>query len=139
MAETIQFHSHVGDDGVPHVVPLWFVWHDGAIWLNSLRKTRRHRHLLTGRPVDGGARGSHYLLAFQRFGAGKSVVLPIQDSWMWQMHALIAVEDQTHETFWRQMMRWLVSGVPGTVTLATSGCVAERVASTWRMDLPATD
>ncbi len=41
----------VDDAGVPHVVPLWFVWHDGAIWLNSLRKTRRHRHLLTGRRV----------------------------------------------------------------------------------------
>ena len=41
----------VGDDGVPHVVPLWFVWHDGAVWLSSLRKSRRHRHLLTGRPV----------------------------------------------------------------------------------------
>ena len=41
----------VGDDGIPHVVPLWFVWHEGAVWLNSLRKTRRHRHLLTGRPV----------------------------------------------------------------------------------------
>lgn len=41
----------VADDGVPHVVPLWFVWHAGAVWLNSLRKTRRHRHLLTGRPV----------------------------------------------------------------------------------------
>jgi uncharacterized membrane protein len=79
--------------------------------------------LLTGKAVEG--RGSHYLLAFQRFGAGKSVVLPIQDSWIWQMHALMSVEDQTHETFWRQMMRWLVSGVPGTVTLAAS---ADRVA-----------
>ena len=41
----------VDDGGVPHVVPLWFVWHDGAVWLNSLRKSRRHRHLLSGRPV----------------------------------------------------------------------------------------
>lgn len=41
----------VADDGVPHVVPLYFVWHDGAVWLSSLRKSRRHRHLLTGRPV----------------------------------------------------------------------------------------
>src|SRR5687767_13009348 len=41
----------VGDDGVPHVVPLWFVWHDGAIWLNSLTKSRRHTHLRSGRPV----------------------------------------------------------------------------------------
>jgi nitroimidazol reductase NimA-like FMN-containing flavoprotein (pyridoxamine 5'-phosphate oxidase superfamily) len=22
-------------DGTPHVVPLWFVWHEGAMWLNS--------------------------------------------------------------------------------------------------------
>ena len=37
--------------GVPHVVPLWFVWYDGVVWLNSLRRSRRHRHLLSGRPV----------------------------------------------------------------------------------------
>jgi nitroimidazol reductase NimA-like FMN-containing flavoprotein (pyridoxamine 5'-phosphate oxidase superfamily) len=41
----------VGDDGVPHVVPLWFVWHEGAVWLNSLRKSKRHGHLREGRPV----------------------------------------------------------------------------------------
>ncbi len=91
--------------------------------------------LLTGRPTEGG-RGSHYLLAFQRFGAGKSVVLPMQDSWIWQMHAQIAVEDMTHETFWRQMMRWLVSGVPGTVTLAASSDrVAPKVPVVLRADV----
>ena len=41
----------VDEHGVPHVVPLWFVWHEGAVWLNSLRKSRRHAHLLSGRPV----------------------------------------------------------------------------------------
>lgn len=41
----------VGEDGVPHVVPLWFVWHDGAIWLNSLARSERHAHLRAGRPV----------------------------------------------------------------------------------------
>ncbi len=25
----------VGADGTPHVVPLWFVWHDGTVFLNS--------------------------------------------------------------------------------------------------------
>jgi nitroimidazol reductase NimA-like FMN-containing flavoprotein (pyridoxamine 5'-phosphate oxidase superfamily) len=39
------------EDGVPHVVPLWFAWHDGSVWLNSLRRSRRHRHLEAGRPV----------------------------------------------------------------------------------------
>jgi len=39
----------------------------------------------------------------------------VQDSWMWQMHATISVEDQTHENFWRQLLRWLVDGVPDAV------------------------
>jgi hypothetical protein len=34
---------------------------------------------------------------------------------MWQMHASIRVEDQTHENFWRQLLRWLVDGVPDVV------------------------
>ncbi len=38
-----------GDE--PHVVPLWFVWHDGAVWINSLRKTRRSRDLSAGSRV----------------------------------------------------------------------------------------
>jgi hypothetical protein len=36
---------------------------------------------------------------------------------MWQMHADIAVDDMTHETFWRRMLRWLVDGVPDQVTV----------------------
>jgi hypothetical protein len=31
------------------------------------------------------------------------------------MHATIRVEDQTHENFWRQLLRWLVDGVPDVV------------------------
>jgi general stress protein 26 len=41
----------VSPDGAPHVVPLWFVWHDGAIWLNNLRRSRRTRDLQEGSPV----------------------------------------------------------------------------------------
>ena len=55
------------------------------------------------------------VLAFQRYGAGKSLAFPVQDSWMWQMHAEVPVEDQTHETFWRRLLRWLVEGVPDRV------------------------
>jgi len=60
------------------------------------------------------------VLAFQRYGAGKALALPIQDSWMWQMHADIPVEDQTHETFWRRLLRWLVDGVPDQVSVQLS-------------------
>jgi uncharacterized membrane protein len=59
--------------------------------------------------------GSLVVLAFQRYGAGKSLAFPIQDSWMWQMHADIPVDDQTHEILWRRLLRWMVDGVPDQV------------------------
>jgi uncharacterized membrane protein len=55
------------------------------------------------------------VLAFERYGRGKSIAFPVQDSWIWQMHASIRVEDQTHENFWRQLLRWLVDSVPDPV------------------------
>lgn len=38
----------VSPDGDPHVVPLWFVWHGGAIWVNNLRRSRRTRDIAAG-------------------------------------------------------------------------------------------
>ena len=60
-------------------------------------------------------RRDRVVLAFQRYGRGKSIAFPVQDSWLWQMHSTIRVEDQTHENFWRQLLRWLVDGVPDVV------------------------
>lgn len=57
------------------------------------------------------------VLAYQRYGRGKALALPVQDTWLWQMHADIAVDDMTHETLWRQLLRWLVADVPDHVTL----------------------
>jgi hypothetical protein len=59
------------------------------------------------------------VLAYQRYGRGKTVALPIQDSWMWQMDPRVSVEDMTHELFWRRMVRWLVDGVPDQLNLMT--------------------
>ncbi len=53
------------------------------------------------------------VLAWQQYGRGKAIAMTLQDTWQWQMHASITLEDQTHENYWRQMMRWLVDGVPG--------------------------
>jgi uncharacterized membrane protein len=69
--------------------------------------------LLVGAPSAVGAR--HVVLAHQRYGRGKAIAFPVQDSWLWQMHADIAVDDLTHETFWRQLLRWLTSNVPDQV------------------------
>ena len=62
----------------------------------------------------------HVVLAYQRFGRGMSFALPVQDSWMWQMHADIPVDDVTHETFWRQLLRWVVSDVPDPVVASAT-------------------
>jgi uncharacterized membrane protein len=73
--------------------------------------------LLTGTGED---RREQIVLAFQRYGRGKSMAFPIQDSWLWQMDAEVAVDDMTHETFWRRMIRWLVDGVPEFVGVLTA-------------------
>jgi uncharacterized membrane protein len=59
------------------------------------------------------------VLAYQRYGRGKALALSIQDSWIWKMDAKMAVDDQTHATFWRRLVRWLVDGVPDPVALTT--------------------
>ena len=61
------------------------------------------------------------VLAWHRFGRGKAIAFAVQDSWLWQMHADIPVEDQTHETLWRQMLRWLVRDAPDRLTIAVGG------------------
>jgi hypothetical protein len=58
---------------------------------------------------------SQTVLASHSFGRGKAIAFTAQDSWEWQMHASIPLEDQTHEQFWRQLMRWMVDGVPDVV------------------------
>jgi uncharacterized membrane protein len=64
-------------------------------------------------------RRDRVVLAFQRYGRGKSIAFPVHDSWQWQMHASMRVDDQTHENFWRQLLRWLVDGVPDGVESRT--------------------
>jgi uncharacterized membrane protein len=60
------------------------------------------------------------VLAYQRYGRGKAVAMPIQDSWLWRMDAKIPVEDLTHATYWRRLVRWLVDGVPDLVNVTTT-------------------
>ena len=86
--------------------------------VNRLTETRPGATtLLTATDVTSG--GSQVLLAFQRYGRGKSMALTTQDSWLWQMHAAVPLEDQSHESFWQQTLRWLVDGVPDAVVVAT--------------------
>ncbi|MDX1676120.1 MAG: glutamine amidotransferase, partial [Longimicrobiales bacterium] len=69
--------------------------------------------LLTG--TGPGLPAAMPVLAHQRYGAGRAAVFAVQDSWLWQMHADIPLEDETHERLWRQALRWLVADTPDPV------------------------
>jgi uncharacterized membrane protein len=85
---------------------------------NAVRRTRPGAAtLLLGRPERG---EPQVVLATQRYGRGKAAAFAVQDSWLWQMHAEVAVDDLTHETLWRQLLRFVVSGVPGPVSASLS-------------------
>ena len=59
-------------------------------------------------------------MASQRYGRGKVVAFPVQNSWLWQMHHEIELQDQTHQILWRQLLRWLVDSVPQRLSLTLS-------------------
>ena len=57
------------------------------------------------------------LVVFQRYGRGHTLAFLTGSSWRWQM--LEDQEDQKHETFWRQMLRWLVRSAKNPITVET--------------------
>ncbi len=59
---------------------------------------------------------NHPLLVHQRYGRGNAFILATGGTWRWQMQ--LPSEDQRHETFWRQMLRALVSSSPRPVVLS---------------------
>jgi uncharacterized membrane protein len=86
--------------------------------------------LLTGSADD---HDDLIVLAVQRYGRGRALAFTVQDSWLWQMHADVPLDDMTYETFWQQVLRWLVSSTPDqvAVTLPEDRVgVAEEVAIT---------
>jgi hypothetical protein len=55
------------------------------------------------------------LLASQRYGSGRSVALTTASTWRWQM--MMPSVDESHETLWRQLLRWLAVSAPERVTI----------------------
>ena len=71
--------------------------------------------LLAQMEVDG--RGTMPLLATENYGRGRTAVFATGGSWRWQMQQPLS--DMSHETFWRQMLRWLVTDAPTRVLAST--------------------
>ena len=53
------------------------------------------------------------LLVTQNYGHGRTAVLATGGTWRWQMSE--ALGDPSHNLFWQQLLRWLVSESPGPV------------------------
>lgn len=67
--------------------------------------------------------GSVPLLMSQPFGRGHAYILATGGTWRWQMS--MPLEDQSHESFWRQFMRALVASAPSNVSLSANAAAGE--------------
>jgi uncharacterized membrane protein len=66
--------------------------------------------------VNAGGKRSP-LLVVENYGRGRTALFATGGSWRWQMMQPLA--DKTHEMFWQQLLRWLVSESPGQVMAST--------------------
>ena len=72
--------------------------------------------LLEARRVDGSGQVAPLLIQ-QRYGRGQTLALTAADTWRWRMR--MDSKNNSHETFWRQMLRYLVSGTPRQIEIGT--------------------
>ena len=56
-------------------------------------------------------------MAYQRYGRGRAMAFTSGSDWRWQME--MDSKDQTHELFWKQVLRWLVSASPEPVNVVS--------------------
>jgi uncharacterized membrane protein len=56
------------------------------------------------------------LLAEERYGRGRTMALTANDTWRWRME--MDSKNTTHENFWRQLLRYLVSTTPNQFEVA---------------------
>ena len=71
--------------------------------------------LLEARRVEGSGTQSAPLLVQQRYGRGQTLALTAADTWRWRMR--MDSKNNAHETFWRQMLRYVVSGTPQQIEI----------------------
>jgi uncharacterized membrane protein len=57
------------------------------------------------------------LLAIENYGHGRTAILATEGTWRWKM--LQDHTDLTDYTFWKQLLRWLVTETPGQVSAST--------------------
>jgi uncharacterized membrane protein len=87
--------------------------------------------------ADDGSGEPLVILAWQRYGRGTVAAFPVRDSWRWQMHAEVPLEDETHERLWRNLLRHVARPAGGRARLElepAEAAVGESIsieAQTW--------
>jgi hypothetical protein len=79
--------------------------------------------------------GTQPLLVTQPYGRGHVYILATGGTWRWQMS--MPLEDQSHETFWNQLLRALVISAPESISLSAhtdQGDSAVRLRAEFRDD-----
>lgn len=64
------------------------------------------------------SKGRFPLFVTQRYGRGRTSVFASSGTWRWQMTQ--DVKDMSHELFWQQTARWLVTETPAQISAAPS-------------------
>ena len=80
---------------------------------NRVEEAKVGAVVLAHAEMEASSRNRPVLLAYQRYGRGRAMAFMTSSSWRWQME--MNHEDMTHELFWRQILRWLVSSSPDPV------------------------
>lgn len=55
------------------------------------------------------------VLAYERYGRGRTMAITTATTWRWQM--LMPYEDTSHAKLWRQILRWLTTDTPARVEI----------------------
>lgn len=71
--------------------------------------------------------GSYPLLVTQPFGRGNVYILATGGTWRWQMS--MPLEDESHERFWRQLVRSMVSSAPPRIALSAESTAGDTSVS----------
>jgi uncharacterized membrane protein len=95
---------------------------NGALW-KKLPYLADYQEIGTPKPgaavladLIQGSKARHPFLVTHSYGRGRVAVVA-GSTWRWQMSA--PLEDQSHEMFWRQMLRWASADTPGRVLATT--------------------
>jgi len=80
------------------------------IGYNPIESVKPGAEVLAFEPKSGNP-----VLVVQNYGAGRAAAFTTGGSWHWQM--ALPVDDQLHEKFWKQLVRWLAVGSKGKLTI----------------------